>query len=208
MRVAVYLARSPKIATCFNGKAADAAILKCWSDSDWLPTRSTSGNVSMLANAAIGAVSRRQQCVSVSSTEAELMAMSVAACDIAYYKPLLHDAGVPQDEAIDLRADNKGANDLSHDYTTSTRSRHIERRWFKVREYLHKGLLKVIAVPTLDNISDFFTKALDRQPFEKFRTVIMGLPPPRSISFLGVMTDIAQTIYGMPAAWASDAEPG
>ena len=77
-----------------------------------------------------------------------------------------------------LNADNKGANDLAHDYTKSSRSRHIQRRWFKIREFIHKLTVKVKQVPTIDNISDFFTKVLDRRTFEKFRDIIMGTPAP------------------------------
>ena len=87
-----------------------------------------------------------------------------------------------------LNADNKGANDLAHDYTKSSRSRHIQRRWFKVREFIHKLVVKVMQVPTLDNISDFFTKVLDRRTFEKFRDIIMGTPappPPATIALFG-----------------------
>ena len=79
-----------------------------------------------------------------------------------------------------LFADNKGANDLAHDYTKSSRSRHIQRRWFKIREFIHKLIIKVKQVPTVDNISDFFTKVLDRRTFDKFRNIIMGTPAPTS----------------------------
>jgi hypothetical protein len=106
------------------------------------------------------------------------MALSVAACDVQYFRDLLHDLGVYQSKATVLKADNKGANDLAHDYTKSSRSRHIQRRWFKVREFIHKLVVKVMQVPTIDNISDFFTKVLDRRTFEKFRDIIMGTPAP------------------------------
>ena len=54
------------------------------------------------------------------------MALSVAACDIQYFRDLLHDLGVYQSMPTVLNADNKGANDLAHDYTKSSRSRHIQ----------------------------------------------------------------------------------
>ena len=82
-----------------------------------------------------------------------------------------------------LRCDNKGAKDLSHDRSTSARSRHIDRRWFFVRELQHQGVVSVIAVPTADNISDLMTKVLNLRDFEKFVKLVMNLPAP-SISQL------------------------
>ena len=184
IRIAVYLARTPTLGLRFNGADEADGVLTGWCDSDWCISRSTSGCVFMLARAAIGAVSRRQQCISLSSTEAELMALSVAGCDIQYYRDLLHDLGVYQSQPTVLNADNKGANDLAHDYTKSSRSRHIQRRWFKIREFVHKGIIRVKQVPTLDNVSDFFTKVLDRRTFEKFRSVVMGTPA-ETIALLG-----------------------
>ena len=88
----------------------------------------------MLAGAAILCVSRRQHCITLSSTEAELMAMSAGSVDIVYMRTLLGDLGLPQQNIAEalmptpLRCDNKGAKDLSHDRSTSSRSRHIDRR--------------------------------------------------------------------------------
>ena len=73
----------------------------------------------MLAGAAILCVSRRQHCITLSSTEAELMAMSAGAVDVVYMRGLLDDLGLPQQNvAVEvvptpLRCDNKGAKDLS-----------------------------------------------------------------------------------------------
>ena len=186
-RIAVYLVRSATLGLHYSGHAPNATELVAWSDSDWSAQHSTSGGDQQLAGATVGSVSRKQICVTLSSTEAELIAMSVVSCDITYYRGLCDDLGLPQRASTSLKCDNKGAKDLAHDYTTSSRSRHIERRWFKVRELVHKAVVKVISVPTADNIADFFTKVLDRRTFERFRAQVMGLPAKRSVSFIGLL---------------------
>ena len=110
------------------------------------------------------------------------MAMSAGSVDIVYMRTLLGDLGLPQQNIAEalvptpLRCDNKGAKDLSHDRSTSSRSRHIDRRWFFVRELQHNSVVEVIAVPTADNISDLMTKVLNRRDFEKFTSIVMNLP--------------------------------
>ena len=93
----------------------NAATLWAWTDSDWSVMWSTTGVVLMLAGAAILCVSRRQHCITLSTTEAELMAMSAGSVDIVYMRTLLGDLGLPQQNIAEalkptpLRCDNKGA---------------------------------------------------------------------------------------------------
>jgi hypothetical protein len=45
----------------------------------------------------------------------------------------------------------------------------------RVREFTHRGVMRVRLVPSADNIADFFTKVLEKFPFQKHRRVIMNL---------------------------------
>tara|TARA_B110000046_G_scaffold5674_1_gene6024 strand:- start:189 stop:497 length:309 start_codon:yes stop_codon:yes gene_type:complete len=69
--------------------------------------------------------------------------------------------GVPQMSPAWLWVDNSGAVELSRDRKSCHRSRHVDRRYFKVRELASEGLLKVGKVATEDNVSDVLTKVLD-----------------------------------------------
>ena len=55
----------------------------------------------------------------------------------------------------DSRVSGCGASNLCH------RSRHVDRRFFKVRELFFEGELKVEKVDTALNVADLLTKALD-----------------------------------------------
>ena len=47
------------------------------------------------------------------------------------------------------------------------RSRHIERRYLKMQEWVAEGKIKVKYINTDENRADMFTKPLDRATFEK-----------------------------------------
>ena len=56
-------------------------------------------------------------------------------------------------------------------------SRHIDIRYFFVKDRIDKGELKVEYCPSSIMLADFFTKPLQGQLFKKFRDVIMGHAP-------------------------------
>ena len=59
--------------------------LTAYADSDWGISRSTTGFVIMLAGGTVASASRRQHCISMSSTEAELVALAKCAIEFAVY---------------------------------------------------------------------------------------------------------------------------
>ena len=54
------------------------------------------------------------------------------------------------------------------------RSRHIDRRYLKIQEWVAEGLIRVVYKRTDQNRADMFTKPLDREPFERHASAIMG----------------------------------
>ena len=70
--------------------------------------------------------------------------------------------------------DNSGAEALARERKVTHNSRHISRRYFKVREYQADGLLTVKHVNTSENPSDVLTKPL---PPAAFRAHVSFLMP-------------------------------
>ena len=50
--------------------------------------------------------------------------------------------------------DNDGAVELSRDRKSCHRARHVDRRYFKVREFVAEGLIFVERIDTAANLSD------------------------------------------------------
>ena len=83
--------------------------------------------------------------------------------------------GLPQDEPTVLYVDNSGAVELSRDRKLCHRSRHVDRRYFKVRELSFEGELRVEHVPTKDNSADLLTKVLPYADYCRHRARMMNL---------------------------------
>ena len=140
-----------------------------WSDSDWAVRRSTTGGTGQLAGGSVFAMSRRQECMSGSSTHAEIIAASTNSNDTLWGRGFLAEIGLVQHLPTTFMVD---ANNV---ITLVQLTRHITRRELTVREREMEGHLEVTRVSTLDNLADLFTKALARDPFTKLRGLVMNL---------------------------------
>ena len=63
----------------------------------------------------------------------------------------------------------------------SDRSRHINIRYFFVKDYVKRNKIEIRYCPTADMLADYFTKPLQGSLFRKFRAIIMGWVPLSSI---------------------------
>jgi hypothetical protein len=140
------------------------------SDANFEPKRSTSGYMFTLFGTAISWCVRRQQSIALSTTEAEFMAGSLAACEAVYLRGLMGEFGHEQSAPTVLRLDNSGAINLAHDAVQHTKSKHIARRYFHIRELIDDKVIKVIYVKSADNRADWLTKPLSKDVFQKHRS--------------------------------------
>ena len=72
--------------------------------------------------------------------------------------------------------DNSAARDLSYNPEHHSRTKHIARRHFFIREKVESLELSVPFVRSTDNMADFFTKPLSAKSFFGFRDAIMNVP--------------------------------
>lgn len=143
----------------------NAGILDCYSDSDHggdnTTGRSTSGILCLYSGGAVSWLSRRQTCVAISSTEAELVAASEAAREIVWIKRLFGEISNLK-EVPNLRVDNDAAIKISHNPELHRRTKHIALRHFYVRELVTEGEIRVEYVPSEFQLADLLTKALHK----------------------------------------------
>ena len=160
-RCIVYLAQTASYGVTYDGSVANASVMYAESDSDWSVGHSTTAWVVYLAGAAVAYSSKRQPCIACSSTEAEIIAASTCAQNIVFAAVLARELGLYQDKPIKLYVDNSGAVELARDRKSCHRSRHVDRRYFKVRELVAEGVITVEHVDTKENSADLMTKVLD-----------------------------------------------
>ena len=172
-RCLAYMAQTSEHGITYDGRATETQ-LQGYSDSDWCVEHSTTGFAVCFAGAVIGYGSRRQHSIATSSTEAEIMAASHTALEILYFRGLLREMGEDMSEPTVLYVDNMGAVALSKDLKSCQRSRHIERRYLKVRELVAQGDIIVKYRETSENPADMLTKPLDAATFSKHAATLMA----------------------------------
>ena len=157
--------------------------LKCYGDASWETRFSTSGWVVIWQSAALSWGSRKQDCVALSSCEAEIIALPECAKDAVHYRKKL--SGISSSyvtEPTPAATDNKGAHDLSYNPEFHNRTKHVQRRHFYVRDMVEAQELVVPLIKTDDNPADFFTKPVSSDKFFKFRGAIMNIDNGSSLS--------------------------
>ncbi|MFM8622589.1 MAG: reverse transcriptase domain-containing protein, partial [Holophagaceae bacterium] len=143
--------------------------LKGYCDSDFAgdsdTRKSVSGYVIYLCGAAIAWRSKGQKSVTLSSTEAEYVAISEVAMEILYVAGILRFLNVPLAYPITVHVDNIGAIYLTKNATTGSRTKHVDTRFHFVRDYVEDGVVKVEFVRSEENHADIFTKNLNHELF-------------------------------------------
>ena len=146
-------------------------------DSDWGGDSekriSVSGWAIFLCGCLIGWGSRSQKNVTLSSTEAEYVAISEICKEIIFLKQVLEFLEVKYEFPIIINVDNVGAIYLAKN-AESRRTKHVDIRYHFVREYVEQGIVKIIFVKSEENIADTFTKNVNEGTYEKHNSEYMA----------------------------------
>ena len=148
-------------------------VLEGYSDSDYakdpIKRRSVSGYCSFLEGCVINTKSRMQPIVSLSVTEAELIAATECAQDLIYAKNILESIGLKVQLPIILHIDNSGCIDLICNWSSGGRTRHMETRLFWLRELKEEepSIILPVYCPSELNRSDIYTKNCESALFDE-----------------------------------------
>jgi len=136
-------------------------------DSDPDDSKSTSGQVFMLANGAISHRSNKQDCVAMSTMESEYMAMSEAAKEAKFLINLLESLHLlKRDEPITLKTDSESAHNHIKNNVNHARTKHIQRRHHFIREAYQNGEIDIDRIPACEQAADVLTKPLTYEKHE------------------------------------------
>ena len=111
-----------------------------------------------------------------SSTEAELVACDDALTQILWTKHFMDAQGYTT--SIKLQQDNTSAIQLENNGRASShkRTRHIDIRFFFIKDQIDKCVLQVEYCPTDQMDADYMSQAFQGELFDKQRKKIMNLP--------------------------------
>jgi hypothetical protein len=116
--------------------------------------------------------------VVLSTAEAEY----VAACATVWLQKLLSGLFGLGLEATCIWCDNQSCMKLSENPVFHDRSKHIEIRYYYIRDMVQRGAVRLQFVTSEDQVADVFTKPLSRMKFEYFRDKLGVVPLQRECS--------------------------
>ena len=157
-------------------------VIKWWVDASFAchnDMRSHTGGIMTMGKGAAYATSIRQKLNTKSSTEGELVAVNDVMGQILWTKKFLSCQGIEVKDNI-VYQDNKSAILLEANGrgSSSKRTRHLDVRYFFIKDRIDSGDVQVIYCPTERMLADFFTKPLQGALFNRCRDAIMNLPMP------------------------------
>ncbi|SPC66658.1 uncharacterized protein UHOD_11410 [Ustilago sp. UG-2017b] len=152
-----------------------------YTDANWAsdPTngrRSTSGAVTYVYGCPVSWKSHVQKCVALSAVEAELVAASEAAREALFFSYLLRDLGITEVRPV-LYTDSQGCMQVSKDPAKHWKLKHIDTRYYFVRDHVQDGDISIEFVGTANNVADILTKPLKGLNMTRI-TRMMGLDMP------------------------------
>lgn len=136
--------------------------------------RSTSGYVFLMAGGPVSWSSKRQQTVALSTTEAEYMAMTHGSQQALWMHNFLSEINMEQRPPATILVNNNLSIALAQSTKGHSRAKHINIRHHYIRERIQEGDIKVIHVPSTENITDICTKPLPHATHD-YLTTLMGI---------------------------------
>ena len=167
------------ILVCSIAKSQICLLLD-FPDSDWASNadgrKSTTGGCFYVGANLVAWMSKKQNSVSLSTTETEYIATRSCCSQLLWMKKLLSDYGIAQDTMV-VYCDNSSAIDISKNPVQHSKTKHIEIRYHFIRDIIERKIVALEYIPTEHQNANIFTKPLDRSKFETLRQVGVILCP-------------------------------
>jgi hypothetical protein len=163
-----YLNGTVDLALTYNAKNAPNPT-KGYTDADGHSTaghHAISGYAFTFNSGAISWLSKRQELVMLSTTKAEYIAQTHAAKEALWISMFRSEVFGISQTLITLHTNNQGAIALAKDNCFHARTKHIDIQYHFIRELIEQKKVKIIYIPSADNISDILTKALPSPQFK------------------------------------------
>ncbi|KAG6490390.1 hypothetical protein ZIOFF_051686 [Zingiber officinale] len=145
-------------------------------NSDWagdVETRkSTSGYAFHLGSAIFSWSSKKQPVVALSTTEVEYIAATNCAIQAIWLRKILDFLQHKQDGPTTIFCDNKSTIALSKNPVFHGRSKHIDIKYHKIREWVAEKQINIEYCPSECQVADIFTKPMKTEIFLKLKKAI------------------------------------
>lgn len=158
--------------------------LSMWCDADFAQHadyKSVTGWVAMLAGGAIAWSCSKQPNIATSTAQAEMIAAYEATCQAIYLRDLMMELQLLPTDAgpTPVYCDNSPALSAAEKPQTTNRNKHWGVKLHYVREQQKLGVVKLIHVPSSDQIADALTKAMPKAGLKHCLEGMGYGPPPK-----------------------------
>jgi hypothetical protein len=137
--------------------------------------KSHTGGVISLGRGSVNVSSKKQQLMTKSSTESELVGLSDQLPQILWTRNFLLAQGYAVGPARIFQDNQSTIALVAKGRSTSSRTRHIAIRYFFVKDRVDTGEVEVVYKATGDMRADIMTKPLQGDLFRKMRGELMGI---------------------------------
>lgn len=127
-----------------------------------------SGYAFLLHGGAVSWSAKRQEIISLSTTESEYVAATHAAKEALWLRSLITQLFSLELSPTTLFSDNQSAIALTQDHQYHARTKHIDIRFHFIRWIVEQGSLRLVYCPTDDMVADTLTKALPSAKVKHF----------------------------------------
>ena len=154
--------------------------LKAFIDADWARSvddrKNTSGGAFFLGKRLVSWISKKQDCISQSTIEAEYVATVVNCSNIIWFKQLLVGMKIEIKDPIIIYYDNTSAINISKNPMMHTKTKHIAIKYHLLRELVQDKEVRLEYVNTKEQIINIFTKPLPKDVFLYLRGKLGVIP--------------------------------
>jgi hypothetical protein len=135
-------------------------------------------DISSIGSAPVSWKTQLQRIVTLSTFEAELVAVTEAAKEAIFLRKLLHDFKITSSKPIQIKMDNQGVITVAQNPKEHQRTKHLDVRIQKLREWIEAREISLTYVKTDDNTADLFTKPLVGSKFHTLKALCYSSPIP------------------------------
>nr|GEX23421.1 hypothetical protein [Tanacetum cinerariifolium]GEX43350.1 hypothetical protein [Tanacetum cinerariifolium] len=127
--------------------------------------KSTSRGIQFLGDKLVSWMSKKQNCIAMSSAEAEYVALSASCAQVMWMRTQIQDYCLNYNN-IPLYCDSQSAIAISCNPVQHSRTKHIHTRHHFIKEQIENGIIELYFVRTEYQLADMFTKALPEDSFK------------------------------------------
>jgi hypothetical protein len=169
-RVLRYLKGTKSFRLHYGGARREESLAGM-ADVDWAGDKSErasiSGFVWSYGGGPISWSAKKQNCVALSSTEAEYVAVTRALQEGIWLRNSLRQIQASCPSPLVISTDNNGALSLASNDSSHGRAKHIDIRYHFIHSHIENGDFNIIHTPGVVNTADIFTKSLGHIKFQE-----------------------------------------